>query len=240
MPGNGKFLTKSEEAALIREAQRKDVGIGPTVEAASRLAARNTLVERNIRLIWDEAIRFAKRRGCHCSKEFLGTACEAYLKAIAKFDLSRGFRLSTYAIRSIRHTLIREYQDNRYILRVPSTAQNGKGTPHLQELARLAMFGGRSLHDSAGDGHGTFGDMIPNREPQGSSMPGLALVLEYAERLPERWEFIVKRRIDGATLDVIGKELSVTKERVRQLETAAINKLREWLQPIADDMATTD
>jgi RNA polymerase sigma factor (sigma-70 family) len=56
-------------------------------------------------------------------------------------------------------------------------------------------------------------------------------VLDATEKLRERWRLVVKARMDGRTLDEIGAQLGVTRERVRQIEEAAVVSLRRTLNP---------
>lgn len=228
------YLTKDEERALIRKAQRGD------------LAARNTLIERNQDFIWWRCIHFAKRGGRFTSEDLLGEAVLGYIKAIEKFDLKRGGRLSTYGAWWIFQMLSEFHRNNRSIVRVPGFVMHpDRGRKPLSAAVRSAAdaalapaFSLSRNNDSGREGGfrlsgGQQIDLPAAREGESPDdrIPCTAEVIEAAKELPPRMATLVRMRCEGATLQQIGDVIGVTRERVRQMEQPAFREIRILLDP---------
>ena len=180
-------------------------------------SVRNHIAECNLRLVISIARRFSVS-----SVEFedlVSEGNEILLKAITKFDYSRGFRFSTYATHAVQRHFF------RYVNRVRRR--------HSQEMK-------------------SSGEMI-NTIPQGDCDELIEewireenrmtrLIAHMAETLDEREQAIIRGRfgLNGAvrTLRELADELGLSKERIRQLQVVAVEKLRDVFYSMEPDMAT--
>jgi len=164
---------------------------------------RNRIVAANVRLVVSVARKFA---GVHCSlTELISDGNLTLLKAVEKFDVSRGFRFSTYATWALRYDFVR------------SVGRNGKAATRFQagddQLEAVA--------DTRGDGNEDL--------RRATGLRALDRMLTF---LDPREHAIILRRfglIPGSaesSLQEISRDLGICKERVRQLQLRAIEKLR--------------
>jgi RNA polymerase sigma factor (sigma-70 family) len=192
------------ENASPRQANRKQAEISKLLAEAEDV--RRRIVDSNLRLVATVCRKYA-----HSEQEFHEFVSEGLmilLKALAKFDYSRGFRFSTYAFNSIQRHLYRVMKRNavshqRFTL-TPDDVLAGTieaaETHDQPEVAPEEMYR-RLMHAANGC-------------------------------LTEREELVVRRRfgIDGSgvsePLRQIAADLRISKERVRQIQLAALAKLR--------------
>jgi RNA polymerase sigma factor (sigma-70 family) len=216
--------SREEERALIARAQAGD------------LAARNELVERHFPLIFQHTRR-AKRWGFSV-EESIGVAVQAFIYVLGIFDLARGVRLSTYAVPVIRHQVSAWCFEHTGSLRV-TRAYAGKKREdvpnHIRTLVAAAKKPSISIDATAATSKGeagrTIAETIADREAPPSPLEGLPSVgkLRRAIALLEpRQREIMRRRLRGEILQEVGDALGVTKERVRQIELQAKERLK-WL-----------
>ncbi len=190
--------------------------------------------------------------------DLLQEARVGLLVALDKFDAAQGVRLATYAPFWIRHHLERSKEIGETGVRMPMVARRklrrysrdgdaGRAPADLRQLAESGArdFARVSIDTAPGDSHGPDGvDIAECADPESR----IAETLDASSRRRDitlaltafdaRRRRIIEARFlcdEPATLDMLGRELGVTRERVRQLESAAIEALRQRLtEPVAE------
>jgi RNA polymerase primary sigma factor len=236
--GDGALLTRAEELELAR---RKDMG--------DELAKRQ-LVESNLRLVIAMARAYSSS-GVPLL-DLIQEGNMGLMRAVEKFDYRRGYKLSTYATWWIRQSMTRAIADQARTIRLPlhvldlvkklnranrALAQKLGRDPLASELLELqrTIEDPISLEGPVGDGESNFADLVEDhnaRRPEADvARSQREQELRAAlEELGERTRRVLEARFglndrDPATLEQVGAEIGVTRERVRQIETRALREL---------------
>ncbi|WP_207735949.1 RNA polymerase sigma factor RpoD [Eubacterium sp. 1001713B170207_170306_E7] len=254
------YLKEIGKVPLLTAEQ--EMGIAKRMEAGDD-DAKKELAEANLRLVVSIAKRYVGR-----GMSFLDLIQEGNLgliKAVEKFDYTKGFKFSTYATWWIRQAITRAIADQARTIRIPvhmvetinklirvsrqllqelgrepTPAEIGKemgfSEEKVREIQKIAQ-DPVSLETPIGeeeDSH--LGDFIEDdNAPAPSEAASYALLkeqlMEVLNTLTDREEKVLRLRFgldDGRarTLEEVGKEFNVTRERIRQIEAKALRKLR--------------
>ncbi len=250
--GRVPLLTREEE---IRLAQRVEAG---------DMKAKQELIDANLRLVVSIAKKYIGRGMTFL--DLIQEGNKGLIRAVEKFDWTKGFKFSTYATWWIRQAITRSIADQARTIRIPvhmvetinklmRTSRRlmqelgREPTPEeigeamdmdpekVKEIFKIAQ-NTTSLEAPVGDGEddSTLGDFIADDRQvtpyEATSQQMLREnVEEVLEALSDREAKVLKMRFGLAgnkmmTLEEVGKQFGVTRERIRQIEAKALRKLK--------------
>ncbi len=173
------------------------------------VAIKNQIISANLRLVVSIAKRYVGR--AEDFFELVSDGNMSLIRAVQKFDVSQGNRFSTYATWAIMKNFARS---------VPSVLRH-RGrffTNHSEEFS--------SVEDDRTDEH----EQVSAQNERESQVEGILKRLDERERQIVTGRFGLTRGREPLTLNQFGAALGVSKERVRQIQCRAMNKLREAVE----------
>jgi RNA polymerase primary sigma factor len=262
--------TRVEEGIAFRkldELRRQAKKLGSPESKLAVVRQRNVIMERNLGLVWSQAMFLVKRAKHLDVEDLFGFGIEGVMKAIDKFEVERGYKFSTYSTWWVRQAMTRAIADMDLLVRIPVHLRELKAkvakaeealmsehgakpppgaiasrarvkTAKVHSADRVSLGAAYSLNAPPGntdDGEElTFMDLLraPTFDPveEITKTERATLAHSLLGTLNERERDIITARCNGQTLSDVGKALGRTRERIRQIESKALAKLRRVVE----------
>jgi RNA polymerase primary sigma factor len=253
-------LAKCIEAGVL--AAERLPRVRPDGKLAAELAqlitmgtsAKERFIQANLRLVYSVARKYSRRMDI---MDLIQEGNVGLIRAVEKFDYTKGFKFSTYATWWIRQAVTRAIADQALLIRLPVHLHESDA-PVLREVRRrnveLEDISATAIADALGLDHSQVEETLKRHaapislevlvrefdiEDEHAPDPESLLdgwsqrqkVVDLLEELDPREREVIRRRygLSGAepeTLDVIGRRFGVTRERIRQIESQSMAKLR--------------
>lgn len=220
-------FTPVEEPALVAAAQAGD------------LKARDRLLEGLYPFVWRQACRYDMNPAYPwlAAEDYFQEGVDGLLRALDKFDPAVGVRFLTYAGHWSAQRMGQLRRRNRSIVSGVPPVVNPKYEHHVAAALAIPQC---DLTESATDREENRGRamvaLVDHREPapedalEQQAVDAEVTNLNAAiDRIGERFALVLRKRLAGQTFQQVGMDLGVTRERVRQLEVAALVRLRTEL-----------
>lgn len=239
------ILTPAEELDLLKRCKTDS-------------EARDRLVTSNLRFVARYVWKYAGY-GLDI-EDLMSLGVEGLIVAIDKFNWRTGYRLCTYAVHWIQQRITRYIFDNWSLIRLKSVAHRklfwklrqrieqythegeldreafaasfGIQEDEVDALTQVVLFGNsyKEVQLDVANDDDPFEDLVRKRQRQ--------FCVEQLTRLPSREQDVLTRRMsdddDANTLYAIGTRYDLSRERIRQIESIALNKLRDRLKKQED------
>jgi len=210
-------LRKEGEEELV-DPSRVKIAVLKEIEDLQEEASvvKDTLINANMRLV----VNIAKRHAAQTDNffELLSDGNMSLIRAVEKFDFGRGFKFSTYASWAIMKNFARSIPDEK----------------HRRERF---VTGHDEVFDVAPDTRADEHEAVATQERATHSVNRLLEYLEPREREIIRMRAGLDDHAKGMTLEEIGQQFGITKERVRQLNARAMKKLRSIAEKESLDLS---
>jgi RNA polymerase primary sigma factor len=170
------------------------------------VATKNQIIEANLRLVVSIMKRYVNESDG--TFELISDGNISLMRAVEKFDYTRGFRFSTYATWAIQKNNARRFADD------------------IKHRVRFQTSHDQALADSPQD-HFDPQQAERAHQERADRIASVLQRLDVRDRQIVEGRFGLAGKLEAKTLREVGNELGVSKERVRQLETRAMKRLRE-------------
>lgn len=255
------YLKSIKNIPLLTEAEEKEVA---AAAASGSQEARQKMIEANLRLVVNIAKNYTSRTPYMSFLDLIQEGNMGLMKAVEKFDVSKGYKFSTYATYWIKQSISKAIIEQGRTIRLPAhiinelnkfnrvnrelTQELGR-EPTLKELSLALEIPVKRIKEYYEmtkepvsldvtineDEDVTMGELVADESStdfmnfdDGSLRAAVTTVLD---TLSAREKKVIELRFGlndsrPMTLEAVGQEFGLTKERIRQIEAAALKKLR--------------